>query len=138
MKWSKTYAVALLMAVACGHKAAVRTVTGNLSKEEIRSVIHAHRGEVEACFVRELAAFPHLQGKVTIRFVITKDGSVPSATVAQSEVGDDALGLCTAEAVRTWQFPPPRGDGIVIVTFPFIFKTGAAGAEDEAGAAIQL
>jgi hypothetical protein len=36
-------------------------------------------------------------------------------------VGNAELESCVAGRVRTWQFPKPKGGGVVIVTYPFIF-----------------
>jgi hypothetical protein len=30
--------------------------------------------------------------------------------------------------VKTWTFPKPKGDGVVIVTYPFLFKPAGQGA----------
>ena len=63
-----------------------------------------------------------LNGKVAIKWVITANGTVASANVAQSTVNDATMETCLASRVRTWQFPKPKGGGVVIVTYPFIFK----------------
>jgi TonB family protein len=57
-----------------------------------------------------------------VKFVISATGSVASSQVAQSSAGDAELETCVAGRVRTWQFPKPKGGGVVIVTYPFIFK----------------
>ena len=32
------------------------------------------------------------------------------------------LEKCIAGRVRTWVFPKPKGGGVVVVTYPFMFK----------------
>ena len=32
------------------------------------------------------------------------------------------LETCVAGRVRTWVFPKPKGGGVVVVTYPFIFQ----------------
>ena len=55
--------------------------------------------------------------------VIGKDGMVSSAesdpektTLDSTEVID-----CVTETIAQLEFPPPKGDGIVIVVYPFAF-----------------
>lgn len=97
-------------------------VVGSLDKELIRKVIHANRNQIRYCYESQLNRFPKLSGKVAIRFMITAQGSVSQSSVAQSTVGNAELEACVAGRVRTWNFPKPKGGGIVIVTYPFIFK----------------
>ncbi len=98
------------------------TVMGSLDKELIRKVIHANRGQIRFCYESQLNRFPKLEGKVAIKFVISPTGSVASSSVASTTVGNPELETCVAGRVRTWMFPKPKGGGVVIVTYPFIFK----------------
>jgi TonB family protein len=98
------------------------TVMGSLDKELIRKVIHANRGQIRFCYESQLNRFPKLNGKVSVKFVISATGSVASSQVAASTANNAELETCVAGRVRTWQFPKPKGGGVVIVTYPFIFK----------------
>ena len=97
-------------------------VMGSLDKELIRKVIHMNRGQIRYCYESLLNRFPKLGGKVAVKFVITATGSVASSSVAQSTAGNAELETCVAGRVRTWKFPEPKGGGVVVVTYPFIFK----------------
>lgn len=97
-------------------------VMGSLDKELIRQVIHRNRGQIRYCYESQLTRYPKLSGKVAVKFVITASGSVASSTVAQSTANNAELETCVAGRVRTWQFPKPKGGGVVIVTYPFLFK----------------
>jgi TonB family protein len=94
---------------------------GSLDKELIRQVIHRNRNQIRYCYESQLTRFPKLHGKVAVKFVISAAGTVASSNVAQSDVGNAELETCVAGRVRTWQFPKPKGGGIVIVTYPFVF-----------------
>jgi TonB family protein len=98
------------------------TVMGSLDKELIRKVIHANRGQIRYCYESQLNRFPKLEGKVSVKFVITASGSVATSQVAGSTAGNAELETCVAGRVKTWMFPKPKGGGVVVVTYPFIFK----------------
>jgi len=97
-------------------------VMGSLDKELIRRVIHANRNQIRYCYESQLTRYPKLAGKVTVKFVISAAGTVASSQVAQSTAGNADLETCVAGRVHTWLFPKPKGGGVVIVTYPFIFK----------------
>jgi TonB family protein len=98
------------------------TVMGSLDKELIRQVIKRNVNQIRYCYESQLPRFPKLNGKVAVKFVISATGSVASSQVAQSTAGNAELETCVAGRVRTWQFPKPKGGGVVIVTYPFLFK----------------
>ncbi|SEU07051.1 adventurous gliding motility protein GltG [Stigmatella erecta] len=97
-------------------------VMGSLDKELIRQVIQRNRSQIRFCYESQLTKYPKLGGKVAVKFVINAEGRVVSSDVAQSTAGNAELESCVAGRVRTWQFPKPKGGGVVIVTCPFIFK----------------
>jgi hypothetical protein len=35
---------------------------------------------------------------------------------------DSTVESCINARVKSWQFPKPKGGGIVVVTYPFLFK----------------
>ena len=106
-----------------------------MSRRPIREVIESHRREVRFCYERELGGDPHLQGRVTIRFVVAPSGVVETATVQESSVANHRLGQCITEAVKRWTFPATEGDEGVVIVYPFDFQiregaTEGGGAEE--------
>jgi TonB family protein len=93
-----------------------------LDKELIRQVIHRNRNQIRYCYEAQLTRYPKLNGKVAIKFIITAQGTVSSSQVAQTTVNNSELEQCIAGRVQTWQFPKPKGGGVVIVTYPFLLK----------------
>ena len=97
-------------------------VRGSLSKEVIRRVIRRHINEVKFCYEQELNQRPDLEGRVTVRFIISPTGAVQNALVQNSSLGNQRVESCVAAAVRRWTFPAPDGGGIVIVNYPFMLS----------------
>jgi TonB family protein len=97
-------------------------VFGALAKEEIRRVIRANISEVRECYLSGLDRGTAGPGKVAVKFVIADTGAVCAARIGESTVPDVAVGNCIVRAATRWQFPPPSGGGVVIVTYPFVFQ----------------
>jgi hypothetical protein len=97
---------------------------GSLPKEAIDAVIKANISQVRYCYNRGLENDSTLAGKVTIKFVIAASGAVSSATVKESTVPDPGVGSCITGRFMRMVFPPPEGEGIVIVSYPFVFAPG--------------
>jgi hypothetical protein len=98
-------------------------VEGGLTKDEVRRVIRAHLNEYKYCYERRLIARPDLMGKIVMSFMIGQSGGVIAAKPVEDSTGDKAIGHCVAKRMLRWQFPPPRGGGMVTVRYPFIFKS---------------
>lgn len=106
-------------------------VMGSLDKNAIRQVIQRNLGPVQNCYSRALQSNPNAGGKVTLSFTIQADGNVADA---QGTSGDAELGNCVARQAGRWNFPAPKGGGVVRVTYPFVFRTtGEDAGEGEGG-----
>jgi hypothetical protein len=99
-------------------------ILGALDKSLIDAVIKRNMNQIRYCYQRELTKNPALGGKITVKFVIAKDGSVSSATTKASTMGSPAVEGCINGRFMRFQFPEPKGGGIVIVSYPFIFSPG--------------
>ena len=95
---------------------------GSMDKEVIRKGIRQHLNEVRFCYEQELTKDPNLTGRVMIQFTIGRTGKVTQSKAVSTSLGSPAVESCIAKAVESWVFPEPDG-GIVIVTYPFLFKT---------------
>jgi TonB family protein len=95
---------------------------GSLDKEIIRRVIKENLSQIRYCYERELAKSPGLYGKVQVKFIIAATGLVSNSQVDESTMKNANVEQCIVQKVRGWRFPKPKGGGIVIVTYPFIFK----------------
>ena len=98
-------------------------VKGSLDKEIIRRVVRQHRNEIRYCYEKQLQKKPDLAGKVVVKFVVSATGKVQSAVVAETTLKDEAVEGCVTKRVRRWTFPEPKGGGIVVVKYPFLFSS---------------
>ena len=102
-------------------------VLGALDKSLIEGVIKGNLADIRYCYQQELSANPLLSGKIVIKFVIAKDGSVSKASIKASTMSSSAVESCLTERFMAFEFPEPTGGGIVIVSYPFIFNPAEQG-----------
>jgi hypothetical protein len=95
-------------------------VLGQMDRSLVAAVVKRHRNQVRYCYERELVKEPTLEGRMVVKFVIGADGAVASASLTENTV-NEAVGECVVGRFRRMRFPEPRGGGIVIVTYPFVF-----------------
>ena len=93
---------------------------GSLSREEIQRTLRRNMASIRHCYEQQVARQPNLEGRVNVRFTIAPDGSVSSADIASSTLGDVGVEACIKRAVTRIRFPQPQG-GSVVVTYPFTF-----------------
>ncbi|MCA9665512.1 MAG: energy transducer TonB [Myxococcales bacterium] len=96
---------------------------GGLSKAIIRRHVRKHLNEVRYCYQKELGNNRGMTGRVVVRFMITGSGRVGSAVVKRTTLKNNNVESCLTQAVRRWEFPQPKGAGLVDVSYPFIFRT---------------
>ena len=99
-------------------------ILGALDRSLIDKVIKRHMAQIRYCYQRELTKNPAIKGKIVIKFVIAKDGSVSSANTKSSTMGSPTVENCVVSRFMRMQFPEPKGGGIVIVSYPFFFSAG--------------
>ena len=104
-------------------------ILGALDKAAIDGVIRRHLAQIRYCYQRELTKDPELAGKVVVKFVISADGTVRQASVKSSTMDNASVEQCVAARIERMVFPEVQGGGIVIVAYPFVFKS--ASAEDD-------
>ncbi len=99
------------------------TVSGRLPKEVIQRIVRQNYGRFRLCYEKGLAANPSLEGRVSVRFVINRNGSVSNVSNGGSSMPDANVVNCTVRAFYGLSFPKPEG-GIVTVTYPIMFAPG--------------
>ena len=96
-------------------------IMGALDKSLIDAVIKRNMNQIRYCYQRELTKNPSLGGKIVVKFTIAKDGSVSKTSIKSSSMGNKKVESCIAGRFMQFKFPEPKGGGIVIVSYPFIF-----------------
>jgi len=95
-----------------------------LDKEDIRRAIQSIKPLIRECFMDVAARYPGPQ-TVKLRFTIVASGTsgrFQDGEIAESTVQDPFVLACFLESLTDVQFPAPRGEGVVTVTYPFHFE----------------
>lgn len=106
--------------VAVGGTASAK---GGLSPEQIRRVVMSHIGAVRACYESEAQRNPGLKGGVTVQWQIDAGGTVTSASVGGSTLGNPRVEGCIVRQVQRWKFPASESP-TTVAGFPFKFGVG--------------
>jgi len=99
------------------------TVNGRLPPEVIQRIVRQNYGRFRLCYENGLRNNPNLQGRVSVRFIIGRDGSVSNVGNAGSDLPDPGVVSCVTRAYYGLSFPQPEG-GIVTVVYPIMFSPG--------------
>ncbi len=98
------------------------SVSGRLPPEVIQRIVRQNFGRFRLCYENGLRENPNLQGRVTVRFVIGRDGSV-SDVGGGGDIPDAGVISCVTRAFYGLSFPQPEG-GVVTVSYPIVFSPG--------------
>jgi hypothetical protein len=99
------------------------TVSGRLPAEVIQRAVRQNFGRFRMCYEQGLMRNPNLEGRVTARFVIGRDGGVSNVSNGGSDLPDSSVVSCVVSAFYGLSFPAPEG-GIVTVSYPIAFSPG--------------
>lgn len=94
----------------------------SLHKEEVRQVIQRALPRFKRCYESALSRDANLAGTVALYSLIQPDGRVREAIIATNTVSA-AVGRCVRAEMMRLEFPPPRGGGVVVITYPFVFAS---------------
>jgi hypothetical protein len=99
------------------------SVSGRLPPEVIQRIVRQNFGRFRLCYENGLRNNPNLQGRVSVRFVIGRDGAVSNVGNGGSDMPDGGVVSCVVRAFYGLSFPQPEG-GIVTVVYPIMFAPG--------------
>jgi len=104
--------------------AGTSVTSGSLPPDVIQRIVRQSFGRFRGCYEEGLRTNPALEGRVTARFVIARDGSVSAVQSGGSDLPDARVVSCVLHAYSSLTFPPPK-EGVVTVTYPLAFFPAA-------------
>jgi hypothetical protein len=97
------------------------TTNGHLPAAVIQRIVRQNFGRFNFCYQNGLKSNPNLEGRVSVRFVIGRDGAVQfAADGGGSDIPDAAVRQCVVSSFTNLSFPPPDS-GMVTVVYPLMF-----------------
>jgi len=94
---------------------------GSRSKESIMRVVRSKQGGLRFAYNKYLKTTPGMAGVVTVKFTITPQGDVVSASIIKSTTGNGEFDAEILEKVKTWKWEVIKG-GNTPVTIPLTFS----------------
>jgi hypothetical protein len=99
------------------------SVSGRIPPEVIQRIVRQNFGRFRACYETGLRNNPSLSGRVAVRFVVGRDGSVSNVGNGGSDLPDGGVVNCVVNSFRGLSFPAPE-EGIVTVGYSLQFSPG--------------
>jgi hypothetical protein len=96
------------------------TTSGHLPPEVIQRIVRQNFGRFTFCYQNGLKNNPNLEGRVSVKFVIGRDGAVQVAADGGSDIPDATVRQCVVSSFASLSFPPPDS-GMVTVVYPLMF-----------------
>jgi TonB family protein len=110
----------------------VVSVRGSLDKEIIRRIFQRHRNEIRYCYEQQLQKNHTLEGRMVLELTIEDSGRVTGSRIVESAIANDAeLGACVTQAGRRWEFPKTLGASLVVVRYPYLFRSTDGSPSEE-------
>jgi Ca-activated chloride channel family protein len=108
------------------------SVRGSLDKEIIRRIFQRHRNEIRYCYEQQLQKDHELAGRLVLELTIEDSGRVTGSRIVESAIANDAeLGACVTQAGRRWEFPKTLGSSLVVVRYPYLFRSTDGSPSEE-------
>lgn len=99
------------------------TVSGPLPPEVVQRIVRQNFGRFRLCYDSGLRNNPSLGGRVSVRFLIGRNGEITQVANAGSTVPDESVVACVQRAFHGISFPQPEG-ATVSVVYPIMFSPG--------------
>jgi hypothetical protein len=93
----------------CRPDADAKRKHGRLPPEVIQEIVRSNYGAFRSCYEEGLGRTRTLAGRVDVRFVIERDGSVGKAIISDNTLPDCKVSECVRSKYPTFKFPAPDG-----------------------------
>jgi hypothetical protein len=104
-----------------GPRYAEPVVSGHLPPEVIQRIVRQNDGRYPFCYEKGLRGNPNLAGRVTVKFVVDRQGAVAVASDGGSDIPDQEVRRCVIAAFSALSFPAPES-GMLTVSYPLVFS----------------
>lgn len=84
-------------------------MSGSLPSKLIQAIVRKNFGRLRRCYERGLHKNPKLEGTVSVRFVIGRNGAVNNVSNAGSDLPDAGVVSCVVRSFYRLSFPPGKG-----------------------------
>jgi hypothetical protein len=101
-------------------------VSGRLPPEVIQRIVRQNFGRFRACYEEGLRRDHTLTGRVAVRFMIDRSGSVAQTEDGGSDLPNPDVVACVVRSFSVLSFPEPAG-GLVTVVYPIVFSPEGEG-----------
>ncbi len=96
---------------------------GRLAYDVIQRVVRQSFPRFMACYKDGLRGDPSLEGRVTVKFRIDRDGTVGMSQNGGSDLPDEKVTVCVIRSFDSLRFPQPDGSTVTVV-YPLVFTAG--------------
>lgn len=98
------------------------SVVGGIAAEAVEEGVAAVKTGIDQCYEAERAAKPDLKGgKVLVKFVIAKNGTVTSTSTTSTSLRHPAVETCVEKRVAEAKFAALERGETAVVYYPFVF-----------------
>jgi len=97
------------------------TISGRLDPSVIQKIVRQNHARMRGCYELGLARDARLEGPISVRFVIARNGKVSNVASGILYFPDDSVERCIHASFYGLTFPAPQS-GIVTVAYPFILR----------------
>lgn len=75
---------------------------GGRSQDAVAAIVARHTAAIQSCYQSEIRRTPDLKGKIVVRFVITPQGTIESATIVSSTLNNTRVEKCVINRILRW------------------------------------
>jgi outer membrane biosynthesis protein TonB len=93
---------------------------GAVDYDAIARVVEQYKNGLIYLYNKELRANPTLRGTISVEFSIDSTGKVIETRIVSTTMDHAPLEQALASRIKMWKFPHLY-DGVIIVTYPFVF-----------------
>ena len=99
-------------------------INGTLPAEVVQRIVRQNFGRFKMCYEAGLRTNPGLTGRVAVKFMIDRNGSVATAAADPStDMADGTVVSCVVRGFLNLSFPEPKS-GMVKVIYPLMLSPG--------------